>query len=135
MRRDLFVAISRVVIAIALQFEAEQAASREDVDAVPVRKQASALRADTPIDHVAGDLGSAFDPARAHHGAVGEPELVMELEELSSRVGIQGDHGSLAVLIADEHDAIADGERAKGLSRAHRALDAVVRGPLPQDLS
>src|SRR5882724_9739512 len=101
-----------------LQFESENAASRVDVDPVPVGKQTSTLRADTPVDHVANDLRSAFDGARAHHGAVGERDLVMKLEELPSRPGIQGDHGSLAVLIADEHDSIPDGERAEGLPGA-----------------
>src|SRR5262249_29992083 len=59
----------------------------------------------------------------------------MKLEELLAGVGIQRDHGSLAVLVADEHDPVADGERAERLARADRALDAVVSGPLPQDLS
>src|SRR5437762_13530157 len=59
----------------------------------------------------------------------------MKLEELHSRLGIQGDHGSLAVLIPDEHDSIADGQCPKGLPVAQSALDAVVRRPLPQDLS
>src|SRR5439155_27360272 len=102
-----FLAIFRACIAIAHQFESEKAASRVDVDPIPVGKQTSTLRADTPIDHVASDLRSAFDGARLHHGAVGELDLVMKLEELPSRLGIQGDHGSLAVLIADEHDSIA----------------------------
>src|SRR5882724_5885070 len=106
-----------------LQFESEHAASRVDVDPVPVRKQTAALSADTPVDHVANDLRSAFDGARSHHGAVGELDLVMKLEELPSRPGIQGDHGSLSVLIADEHDSIADGQRAKGLPIAQSTLD------------
>src|SRR5213594_2448637 len=58
----------------------------------------------------------------------------MKLEELPSRLGIQGDHGSLAVLIANEHDAIADAQRAEGLPIAQSALDAIVRRSLPQDL-
>src|SRR5207247_1564396 len=84
-------------------------------------KQTSTLRADTPVDHVVNDLRSAFDGARPHRGAVGELDLVMKLEELPSRLGIQGDHGSLAVLIADEYDSIADGQRAKGLPTAQSA--------------
>src|SRR5207249_4854266 len=127
-------AIFRTFLAIAHQFESEKAASRVDVDPVPVGKQTSTLRADTPIDHVANDLRSAFDGARLHHGAVGELDLVMKLEELPSRLGIQGDHGSLAVLIANEHDAIADAQRAEGLPIAQSALDAIVRRSLPQDL-
>src|SRR5258706_1643470 len=79
------------------------------------------LRADTPVDHVVNHLRSAFDGARAHHGAVGELDLVMKLEELPSRLGIQGDHGSLAVLIADEHHSIADAQRAEGLQSDQRA--------------
>src|SRR5258706_16440886 len=125
----------RPFLAIALQFESENAASRVDVDPVPVGKQTSALRADTPVDHVANDLRSTFDGARRHHGAVGELDLVMKLEELPSRLGIQGDHGSLAVLIADEHHSIADAQRAKSLPLAHSPLDPIVRRPLPQDLS
>ena len=58
-----FPAIFRAFLAIVHQFESENAASRVDVDPVPVRKQTCALRADTPIDHVANDLGSAFDSA------------------------------------------------------------------------
>src|SRR5258706_11048166 len=46
---------------------------------------------------------------------------VMKLEELPSRLGIQGKHGSVAVLVADEHDAVADGERAEGLASADRS--------------
>src|SRR6266480_97784 len=46
----------RAFIAVAHQFESEHAASRVDVDPVPVGKQTSTLRADTPIDHVANDL-------------------------------------------------------------------------------
>src|SRR5258706_2487527 len=102
----------RPFLAIALQFESENAASRVDVDPIPVGKQTSTLRADTPVDHVANDLRSAFDGARPHHGAVGELDLVMKLEELPSRLGIKGEHGSLAVLVADEHNAVADGEHA-----------------------
>src|SRR5438309_3064269 len=103
---------------VALQFEAVEAASRVEEDPIPVRKQASALGADTPIEHVVDDLGSGLDSARLHHGAVRELDLVMKLEELPSRLGVQGDHGSLAVLIPDEHDSIADGERAEGLPGA-----------------
>src|SRR5467141_496625 len=124
----------RPFLAIVLQFESENAASRVDVDPVPVGKQTSTLRPDTPVDHVANDLRSAFDGARAHHGAVGELDLVMKLEELPSRLRVQGDHGSLAVLIADEHDSIADAQRAKGLPTAQSALDSIERRPLPQDL-
>src|SRR5438046_9923236 len=51
-------AIFRPFIAIAHQFESENAASRVDVDPVPVGKQTSTLRADTPIDPVANDLTS-----------------------------------------------------------------------------
>src|ERR1051325_1435063 len=91
--------------------------------------------ADPPVAHPADDLRSAFDAARAHHRAVGELELVMKLEQLLPGVGIQRDHGPLAVLVADEHDTVADGERAEGLASADSALDAVERGPLPQDLS
>src|SRR6266851_5509158 len=120
----VFLAIFRAFLAIAHQFESENAASRVDVDTVPVGKQASTLRADTPVDHVADDLRSAFDGARAHHGAVGELDLVMKLEELPSRLGIQGEHGSVAVLVADEHDSIADAQRAKGLPTAQSALDS-----------
>src|SRR5262249_40001296 len=134
----LFLAIFGVVIAIAvavvvaLQFEAEKAASREDVDVVTVCEQASALRAGTPVDHVAGDLRSAFDAAGAPRRAVGKLELVMKLEQLLPGVGVERDHGSLAVLVADEHDTVADGERAERLAGADRALDSVERRPLPQ---
>src|SRR6267143_6143480 len=103
-----FLAIFRAFLAIVHQFESENAASRVDVNPGAICKQTSTLRADTPINHVANDLGSAFDGARLHHGAVGELDLVMKLEELPSRLGVQSDHGSLAVLIADEHDSIAD---------------------------
>src|SRR5712692_9186844 len=130
-----FLAIFRPVLAIVHQFKSENAASRVDVDPVPVGKQTSTLRSDTPVDHVANDLRSAFDGARAHHGAVGELDLVMKLEELPPRLGIQGDHGSVAVLIPDEHDSIADGQRAKGLSTAQSALDSIERRSLPQDLA
>src|SRR3989475_9997785 len=81
-----FLAIFRAFLAIVHQFESEHAASRVDVDPVPVGKQTSTLRADTPIEHVANDLRSAFDGARPHHGAVGELDLVMKLEELPSRL-------------------------------------------------
>src|SRR5712691_1267469 len=129
-----FLAIFRAFLAIVHQFESENAASRVDVDPGRICKQTSALRADTPIDHVANNLRPAFDGTRLHHGAVGECDLVVKLEELPSRLGIQGDHGSLSVLIADEHDSIADAQRAKGLPIAQSALDAIVRRSLPQDL-
>src|SRR2546430_8788087 len=80
-------------------------------------------------------LGYAVHGARLHHGAVGELDLVMKLEELPSRLGIQGDHGPLAVLIADQHDSIADAQCPKGLPAAQSPLDAVVRRSLPQDLA
>src|SRR5207247_2759947 len=115
----------RAFLSIFHQFESENAASRVDVYPVPVCKQTPTLRADTPINHVADDLRSAFDGARLHHGAVGELDLVMKLEELPPRLGIQGDHGPLAVLIADQHDAIADAQRAEGLPIAQSALDAI----------
>src|SRR5439155_5900561 len=129
-----FLAIFRPFLGIVQQFESENAASRVDVNPGRICKQTSALRADTPINHVANDLRSAFDGARLHHGAVSELDLVMKLEELPSRLVIQGNHGSLAVLIADEHDSIADAKCAKGLPIAQSALDAIVRRPLPQDL-
>src|SRR2546427_4585916 len=47
-----FLAIFRAFLAILRQFESEHAASRVDVDPVPVGKQTSTLRADTPVDHV-----------------------------------------------------------------------------------
>src|SRR5437016_5956848 len=125
----------RAFLAIVHQFESEHAASRVDVNPGRICKQTSALRADTPIDHVADDLRSAFDGARLHHGAVGELDLVVKLEELPSRLGIQGDHGPLAVLIPDEHDSIADAQCPKGLPAAQSPLDAVVRRSLPQDLA
>src|SRR5207302_1972719 len=127
-------AIFRAFLAIAHQFESEKAASSVDVDPVSIGKQTSALRADTPIDHVANDLRSAFDGTRLHHGAVGERDLVMKLKELPSRLRIQGDHGSLSVLIADEHDSIADAQCPEGLPIAQSALDSIVRRSLPQDL-
>src|SRR6267378_1385710 len=133
MRRCLL-AIFRAFLAILHQFESENAASRVDVDPVPIRKQTSTLRADTPVDHVADDLRSAFDGARLHHGAVGERDLVMKLKQLPSRLGIQGDHGSLSVLIADEHDSIADAQCPEGLPIAQSTLDSIVRRSLPQDL-
>src|SRR3989475_8119887 len=129
-----FIVIFRAFIAIVHQFESENAVSRVDVNPGRICKQTSALRADTPIDHVANDLRSAFDAARRHHGAVGERDLVMKLEELPSRLGIQGDHGSLSVLIPDEHDSIADAQCPEGLPIAQSALDSIVRRSLPQDL-
>src|SRR5712691_13173385 len=123
-----FLAIFRAFLASVHQFESENAASRVDVNPGRICKQTCALRADTPIDHVANDLRSAFDGARPHHGAVGEGDLVMKLEELPSRLGIQGDHGSLSVLIPDEHDSIADAQCPKGLPIAPSPLDSIVRG-------
>src|SRR3989441_11077645 len=108
----VFLAIFRPFIAIVHQLESENAASRVDVNPGRICKQTSALRADTPIDHVTNDLRSTFDGARLHQGAVGELDLVMKLEELPSRLGIQCEHGSLSVLIADEHDSISDAQCA-----------------------
>src|SRR6266849_3698860 len=131
---ETFLAIFRAFLAIAHQFESENAASRVDVNPGAVCKQTSALRADTPIDHVTDDLRSAFDAARRHHGAIGERDPVMKLKELPSRLGIQGDHGSLSILIPDEHDSIADAQCPKGRPIAQSPLDPIVRGSLPQDL-
>src|SRR5437879_6913492 len=129
-----FLAIFRAFLASLHQFESENAASCVDVNPVSICKQTCALPADTPIDHVANDLSAAFDTARRHHGAVGERDLVMKLKELPSRLGIQGDHGSLSVLIPDEHDPIADAQCPKGLPIAQSTLDSIVRRSLPQDL-
>src|SRR5262249_38762298 len=101
---------------------------------VPIWKQTCGLRADTPIDHISNDLRPAFDTARPDRGAVSERNLIMKLKELCSRTGIQGDHGSLSVLIPDEHDSVANAQRPKGLPMPQSALDSIVRRSLPQDL-